>query len=186
MILNLTSKEIVKFRKISLVEDHHLTASFLSSAVAGSGVQEDEYSAALKNEVHPDLREVFTRLAVHLALSTEYISDPLIRLNTLKEPYDTQAAHHLFKPFSCRHVSRNWKEQRSGVVLSGVRKLENKRVVSVNTPFIEVDPDKSSYRFIQQLVDLLNLLDDEVFQYLTGAKYGARQAVMEMSESENE
>jgi hypothetical protein len=178
-ILNLSSKEIIRLKKISLIEEHHLSAEFLVPSVASSGLQEAVYSAELPDEVHPDLKEVFKRLAVHMALVTEYIQDPLIQLNHLKEPYDTQSGHQLFEPFSCRHVSRNWKEQRPGVVLSGVRKLKNKRVVSINTPFVETDPDKSSYPLIQQLLDLLNLLDDEVFQYLAGTKYGAKQLKMQ-------
>lgn len=178
MFENIEQSEI-KIRKVKIHNDHCLTIEFLKSN--GSGA-DDEYLAKQYHSMHADLEVIWKKLSVHLALATEYVTGPLIKLNKIAEPYDTQADHDLFSPFECRSYSRNWSEAREGIVISGVRRLKSKRVVSINSPFMETDPTLCGYDYIELLLNIINQFEQEVYLYLVGQKFTEKQ--LELVENE--
>lgn len=174
------NQDEVKIYKVHIHEDDALRVEWKTSKEDTQ--KQDEYNVKFHNIMHADLKTIFKKLAVHIALVTEYVEQPQIKANNIKEPYDTQSGHALFAPFECRHYSRNWSEAREGIVLSGVRRLKSKRVVSLSTPFLEMDPAKCDYPYIELLLNIVTEFEDEVFKYITGEKFAVRQ--LELSDQD--
>lgn len=120
-----------------------------------------------KAPIHSDLAEAIKRLAIHLAVITGYV-----KVNQVEDI--AMPAPELTDQFHVNGYSMGGEEDQGtdGIVISGHR-TEGGHATILNTPFRKFGENPASrYAFMDDLVACVNVIEDEIAQYLNGEKRG--------------
>jgi len=131
--------------------------SFLS--VEYSEQQADGFSVIKKEckiPVHQDLKDAFKELDKHLA-DLSFQHDRSGNLCTID--------------ISCKGFTISGNGDNEGVTLTGVRILENDKVLNINSPFQRFDSDYYGYESTADLIYCLDKCKEEVNAYLFAGKH---------------
>ncbi|WP_417867990.1 hypothetical protein [Xanthomarina gelatinilytica] len=126
--------------------------------------------------VHDDLINAFQRLVPHFALLTEQVPESEVEsiiLNGKEIPED------LLQKIKVTGITVGGTGESEGITISGAKRLSNGKMVNFNTPFTKWEEVDEGYRFISELINVLEDLKDEVIAYMEG-KQGSK-VQMEMA-----
>lgn len=126
--------------------------------------------------IHPDLQQAFNNLIPHLALITEQVKKPdVVNVIDLKE--DTP--EELEKRFSIKSFEVSGSIDDESIKISGHRILKNGKRVAIETPITKrPTKDGDGYEFFDELVEKIEILKEEVFQYMEGKQAESNQTNM--------
>lgn len=145
----------ITIKKATLTSGEGLSLELSQKQKDGSYVDsKSDYSAA----VHPDLKEAFRRLNIHLGLVSEYISSNQV------EDIDHPEAE-LVEKFQVNSVTFLPDEQ--GIKISGTVSLSDERKMSLAPPSVKWDADPA-YGYSSELAEISELLMTEIQGYLAG------------------
>lgn len=134
--------------------------------------------------IHDDLRNAFKSLIPHFAFICELVTDEKLITKAIENISDYVGDKDLVvKPdlLKFRVYGFSIAKNGEGVILSGSKSLENATEISFSTPMIKFDSD---YKFSAQLEDNIELLKEEVMEYMSGKQ--APKAQMEMFSDEDD
>lgn len=147
--------------KVKIENDHHLNVTYGIIHIDGS----HEYHPGVSHDhfMHQDLKSIFLKLRIHLAVLCDYI--PVKQIKNI-EAY----SESLVEKFRVTTVTI---KQGEGVVITGYRKTHRKKTVTLNTPFTLTEEDeKTAYRFLDDLNTILSELLEETEKYIRRTKVG--------------
>ena len=117
--------------------------------------------------IHIDCQVAFNNLIPHLMLlcEQEQVSDEI--LDSIDNGVgDVHAEDSYFKNYRVTEFKITGSANSEGVVLSGTRYLSTGKTISLATPFIRWDNEE--YKNIAELVEAVENLREEVYQYYKG------------------
>jgi hypothetical protein len=151
----------IKIQKVKLIKEKTLELSYTKTEADKSKTAVFE---SHKTEVHKDLKNAFSDLSIHLALIPSIIDPKSIDDIENVEP-------ELYSDFHVSSYSIGGDEEDPGVVLSGHRILKNGKAFPFNTPFTRFEEnEETAYKFIDDLLDKIHVVESEVIKYLNGEK----------------
>lgn len=158
----IVKKNQISIERVKIFDDHFLTISY--SRIDKKGGHSDHPGERYPDRyMHDDLRNAFAKLKVHLAYRCGFIRKDEIKST---EKY----AKELISGIKVTGISVKAGE---GVVITGLRKTEEKDVVIVNTPFTRFEHgNPNSYRFAEDLTRCVDELLAEAQLYLENKKVG--------------
>lgn len=153
-------------KRMVVTEVRVVDRSFLSvsySKIEADGSTSNHAGVVFEGRfAHPDTLAIFQDLRVHFALACEFIS-----VKQLKSIDDYNQS--LVEKFTVLKVKIKKEE---GVSLTGY-KLLNKGPWNFTAPFIRFsDDEQSAYRYIDELTEKVEQLEEEVIKYIEGSKVG--------------
>lgn len=115
--------------------------------------------------IHEDLENAFKKLIPHFILLTEELAvekleDVIINGDLIPEDIE--------RKYSVQEFAFGGTEDSKTVVISGYKVLSNDKTVSFSTPSQKLYEDRDGYKFDENLRDTLDLLIEEVHQYMDG------------------
>lgn len=154
-------KSVFFVDKIKVEDGNFLTVSY--SKIETDGSTSNHPGVSFDNRwMHPDTRQLFLDLRIHFALICEFIS--VQQLKSI-DSYNEK----LVDPFTV--LSVNIKDG-EGVTLTGYKRLK-RGAWNFNSLFTRfTDDQENSYRYAEELRDLVEQLQSEVVQYIDGSKVG--------------
>lgn len=117
-----------------------------------------------ENPPRPSFKKAFDALAIHAALSGEFIPETSVADITKIDPT-------LVKDFTVTSFSLNdSKKNGEGVILTGHKTLSSGKILGFNSPIIRFnDESENAYPHIEELEAAIEMCKDEAAQYLNGA-----------------
>lgn len=150
-----------EIKKAKIVKGERLDIAFIKDY--GNG-ERNPASEEFKAEMHPDAKQAFSNLRVHLALMVYAINQNLI--NEIATPDE-----ELISTFHIHGYSIGGDEDDKGVVLSGHRILPNGKAFNFSTPFYRFNEgEETRYKFMDDLMAKLERVDKEIRLYVDGEK----------------
>lgn len=146
--------------KVRLAKEGHLEIEF--EKIESDHSQPEGTIAYKKRLVHPDLQQKFNNLRVHLGLMCGYISKQQIKSI---DDYNPERV----EDFIVRGVTI----KSEGYVISGQKKLDNNKRITLNTPFTLMEENEATaYRYLDHLTTCVDELIAETKLYESGEKVG--------------
>lgn len=134
--------------------------------------------------IHDDLRESFLALTPHFAFICEEVTESVCRegINDFKQGvvYQDPETNPL-KKYTV--IGFTLGKDYEGVTIIGSKKLESGKSININTPFKKWD--ESDYPFISELIEAVDLLKSEVYEYIEGKRAPAQHQI-DIFEQDNE
>lgn len=150
-----------EIKKAKIVKGERLDIAFIKDYGGG---ERNPASEEFKAEMHPDAKQAFANLRVHLALMVYAIAQSSI--NEIETPDE-----ELISTFHIHGYSIGGDEEDKGVVLSGHRILPNGKAFNFSTPFYRFNENEESrYKFMDDLIAKLERVDKEIRLYVDGEK----------------
>jgi hypothetical protein len=148
-------------KKVKFEKDKALTTEYTLLEFDGDDATNAEVSFKSPRKVHEDLVRAFQELVPHLILLTESIDG--ISLDALSK--DVR-----FSKFEARSFSIGGNDDNRGVVISGVKRVNGNRVISLSTPFTVFEPntDVGVYQYLEELLGAVETCIDETKQFIEG------------------
>lgn len=87
----------------------------------------------------------------------------------LTEQYDTTGQPD-YDNVACRGYSIKGEDEKEGIVLTGIRSLKSGKSITLNTPFIGLEIEGSSYENIKRLVEALDRCHTEITSFMENNK----------------
>lgn len=133
-------------------------------------------SESHKAPVHPDLKNCFKALCIHLGILCDYISFGQVKKI---DNYDPK----LVEKFNVSGISIKGGDDDAKIVLTGHKLNKSGKAIILNTPYTRVDEDEETgYKFIDNLVTLKDNLIREVQLYLGGKRGEEPQGSLDFPE----
>jgi hypothetical protein len=134
--------------------------------------------------IHDDLREAFSALTAHFAFICEEITESVCReaINDFK-----QGVVHMddetdpLRKYTV--IGFTLGKDSEGVTIIGSKRLDSGKSININTPFQKWDD--SDYPFMSELLENVDLLKSEVYEYIEGKRAPAQHQTIDMF-NENE
>lgn len=125
---------------------------------------------------HADLIHCFKQLVPHLVFLTETMDVvEYMRYNLDDGLQDFEIRKPAMKSFTVTSISIGGTGEHEGVTITGQKKLKNKKVFNMNTPFSKYEDETDDYPFKNQLImDVRNVLY-EVEKHLGGKRAESKQ-----------
>ena len=143
-----------------------------------------QHSSSGDAPIHDDLRDAFEALTPHFAFICEEITESVCRqaIDDFKKGvvYQDAESNPLKKYFVAGFALGKDSE---GVTISGRKSLESGDSININTPFMKWDSD---YTFNQELIEAVDLLKSEVYEYIEGKRAPARNETLDMFDVDGE
>lgn len=118
-----------------------------------------------KVAIHPDLKQSFDNLVIHLAVLSGCI--PAKSVKDISLPPE-----NLIEGFNVTSFSTG--KDNEGIVISGSRKLANGKSFNFNTPYyLFEEKEESRYVFMDDLIEKLNRCRSEISSFIDGKKRGS-------------
>lgn len=163
----------ITVRKAALTAGNGLSLEMSERQKDGTYVDsKSDYSAA----VHPDLKEAFRRLNIHLALVSEYISSDSVEDIDRPEPA-------LLDKYNVNSIS--YLPDDAGVKISGTVELTSGKKMSLSPPTVKWDDDPA-YGYSSELAEITNLVMAEIKSYLGGKHAPEPQQELPFTEPANQ
>lgn len=133
--------------------------------------------------IHDDLREAFEALTPHFAFICEEISESACResISDLVKGIESNEFDPLRKYAVAGFALGKDSE---GVTIIGTKILESGEVLNINTPFKKWD--HVDYPFMNELIETVDLLKSEVYEYIEGKRAPVKHQTVDMFEEEEE
>jgi hypothetical protein len=114
------------------------------------------------DEVHQDLKNAFIGLHIHWAVMTGFITTKQVK-NI--DSYDSE----LIKDIHVSGIIRGGNEDEEYIILTGYRIGEYNKASNMNTPLFRIEEDeKTAYKFMDELLDVIENIEKEVNLNLGG------------------
>jgi len=114
----------IEIHGVHLDKENKLTVTYKKTEVNSSAPISEGPATGI---VHPDLIDAMGRLSVHLAAMTGQIN-----LDDIKDIETPE--HKLLQAFSAKSFSMSGEAGKEAIIISGNRKLNDKKVFNFNTP----------------------------------------------------
>lgn len=167
----------IEIRKVKVTKADRLEISYKKEEADGSS---SEVTEKHNSKVHEDLKNAMAQLRVHLGMMTGYI-----KKSDVKDPamYGKDV-----DSFHVGGYSIGGDDEDQGIVISGHRILpDGGKAVILNTPFTRFNEDEATrYKFMDQLIDLVENVRNEVNAYLGGKFALNPQTSLELKDGEEE
>jgi len=161
----------ITIKKATLTSGYGLSLELSQKQKDGTFVDsKSDYSAA----VHPDLKEAFRRLNIHLGMVSEYLTSQNVK--DIDRP-DTD----LIDKFPVNSIMFLPDEQ--GIKISGSVVLSTEKKMSLAPPAVKWDDDPS-YGYSSELAEIAELLMTELQAYLSGKHAPEPQQELPFEEQE--
>lgn len=129
--------------------------------------------------IHEDLRKAFRGLIPHFAFMCEEIPEKKMKqIMNGNVPDDDE----FYSKFLVQSFSIGGSGDSEGVTLSGCKQVES-GVVNFNSPFKKWDDD---YKYMDALIDAVELAKSEVFEYMNGKQAPNAQQEMNFEDFDTE
>ena len=134
--------------------------------------------------IHDDLREAFANLIPHFAFICEEISESVCResINDIAKGVIQDSETDHLRKYDVSGFTLG--KDSEGVTISGNKKLESGKSININTPFIKWDD--VDYPFMQELIQTVDLLKSEVYEYIEGKRAPIKHQTIDMFEEDDE
>jgi hypothetical protein len=117
--------------------------------------------------IHEDCLKAYTNLIPHLILLCEQeLINGTIKTAITEGVSDINDEESYFKNYSVSEFKITGTANSEGVVISGNRFLSTGKSIGLSTPFIRWDDE--DYKFINELIESIEALREEVYQYSQG------------------
>lgn len=126
--------------------------------------------------IHDDLRNAFSSLVPHFALICEEIEEKTAQ-KAIENPDEVLEEENPLLKYKVSGFSIGGTGDGEGVTISGSKRLENGSIVNFNTPFLKFEEAKE-YQFMEELVNAIDNLKSEVYEYLEGKQAPSKQLGM--------
>ena len=125
--------------------------------------------------VHPDMVEAFSKLTPHMVFMCE--QQDILTGDNGKFEDGSIFKDKRMEPFHVTGVSFGGSGDHAGVTLVGQKKLRNKRVLNLVSPFTkfeagEHEDSSDLYDFMYEMRNALYRVEDEVVAFIKGEKFG--------------
>lgn len=145
---------------------------------------ENKITTSSDAPIHIDLKNAFLRLIPHFAFICEEITEDVARTAIKTGFIKNDEEENPLNRFDVGGFSIGGSGDSEGVTISGSKWLQSGKLVNFNTPFIKWDDD---YEFGDELIEAVDILKSEVYEYLEGKQAPKlQQAMTFMSEEEDE
>lgn len=115
---------------------------------------------------HPDLKQAFRNIRIHLALMAGMVA--LKDVKNIELPKD-----EIIDAFHVHGYGITGNEDDPGVYISGHVILSNKKAFNFTTPFYRINENEETrYKYMDDLMAKLDRLDTEIHAYVDGTKRG--------------
>lgn len=131
-------------------------------------VRNDEVKQSSDLPMHEDCKQAFVNLLPHFILICEQEKASKRMKNFVYEGVE-DAHDELLQNYELTSFKIGGTGDGEGVTLTGKRFLTTSKTLNLNTPFLRFDDE--DYKFGTELVEVLEVLKNEVFQYMTGNKH---------------
>lgn len=134
--------------------------------------------------IHEDLREAFANLTPHFAFICEEINESTCRtaINDIQKGVEIDAETNPLRKYDVTGFTLG--KESEGVTISGTKKLESGKSININTPFIKWDD--SDNPFIQELIEAVDEVKSEVYEYIEGKRAPLKNAQISAFEDDEE
>ncbi len=131
------------------------------------GVKTDDINQSSDLPFHEDCKQAFLNLLPHFLLICEQEKESklkkLIKSDTISQEDETLQNYEI-TAFKIGGTGDS-----EGVTLTGKKFLGTGKTLNLNTPFLRFDDE--DYRYGMELIEAIEVLKTEVYQYMTGAKH---------------
>ena len=125
---------------------------------------------------HPDLKLAFEALTIHFCLMTGQVG-----IKTVKDVSNYKP--EIIEGF--RVSSYSIGGDREGITITGTRLLPNGKAFNSNTPYYKFEEsDQTRYTFMDELLEDIEILENELKQYVSGSKLGNDQQLNMFDDTE--
>ena len=133
--------------------------------------------------IHDDLREAFESLVPHFAFICEEISESVCRqaISDLAKGV-IQNENDPLRKYAVGGFALG--KDSEGVTISGSKILESGDVLNFNTPFKKWED--TDYPFMNELIEAVDLLKSEVYEYIEGKRAPIKHQTIDMFESDDD
>lgn len=131
-------------------------------------IKNDEVKQSSDLPMHEDCKQAFLNLLPHFILICEQ-EKPNKRLKSFIKNGVPDIDDYDVKDYQISSFKIGGTGDNIGVTLTGKRFLTTGKTLNLNTPFLRYDDDE--YKFTSELVEALEVLKNEVYQYMTGNKH---------------
>jgi hypothetical protein len=134
--------------------------------------------------IHDDLREAFESLIPHFAFICEEISESECReaIHDIKKGILQNAETDPLRKYDVGGFALG--KDSEGVTIVGTKILESGDTLNINTPFKKWDD--IDYAFMQELIESVDLLKSEVYEYIEGKRAPVKHQTIDMFESSDD
>ncbi|MBC7749568.1 MAG: hypothetical protein H7Z76_13510 [Methylotenera sp.] len=134
--------------------------------------------------IHDDLREAFQNLIPHFAFICEEITESVCRqaINDIKKGVAQDSETDPLRKYDVAGFTLG--KDSEGVTISGNKSLESGKSININTPFQQWDD--TDYPFMAELLESIDLLKSEVYEYIEGKRAPIKHQTIDMFESDDE
>jgi hypothetical protein len=144
-----------KIVKVKITKEDKVHTSY--SEIIGDEGESDVVTREGGFPAHPDLVGAMASAKIHLATLAEY--------GSMTEFEDEPSK---LDKFHVTGITLAGDDEHAGVVITGMRILQNNKVLNLNSPFVKLNPDHSDYAYASSLEMVINEILTEADQYLNG------------------
>lgn len=153
--------QTTKIKKVKILKDKPFHVEYTKTDLDNTSILCNEQHSA---EVHPDLKRAFAGLDIHLGFLSEFIPSAGIEDLDKVDPL-------LDDDFHVTSYSVGGDDEDPGIVITGTKILKTGKHLTINTPLIRFEqPEDGGYKFIDDLVDKVGVIQSEVLKYLNEGK----------------
>lgn len=116
-----------------------------------------------KHDPHIDLKKAFDGLKFHMAHLTKQAPH-----SELEDYYDNGGIHPVILEMIVTSFSIGGSGDHAGVTITGVRQLDNGKVLNINTPFTKYQNEHEQYIYGIDLEEAVRKCVEEVVHYIDG------------------
>lgn len=131
-------------------------------------IKNDEVKQSSDLPMHEDCKQAFLNLLPHFILINEQEKASKSMKSFIYEGVEDKG-EELLKNYELTAFKVGGTGEGEGVTLTGKRFLTTGKTLNLNTPFLRFDDE--DYKFGTELVETLEVLKNEVYQYMTGNKH---------------
>lgn len=131
-------------------------------------VKTDDINQSSDLPFHEDCKQAFLNLLPHFILICEQEKPSKRMKDFIREGVD-DPDDEILKTYELTSFKIGGSGDAEGVTLTGKKFLTTGKTLNLNTPFLRFDDE--DYKWGSELVESLEVLKNEVFQYMTGNKH---------------
>lgn len=134
--------------------------------------------------IHDDLREAFQSLIPHFAFICEEINEAVCRqaIHDIRKGIIHDAETDPLRKYNV--IGFTLGKDSEGVTISGSKSLESGKTININTPFTAWDD--TDYPFMVDLLESVDVLKSEVYEYIEGKRAPIKHQTIDMFENDDD
>lgn len=159
------NEKVVKNAKLTSI--NYLNVLYYETYTIGAeDIEQDrerEMLGKFHHDPHIDLKKAFDGLKFHMAYLCK-----LAPVKELEDHYEKGEVHPVLFEILVTAFSLGGSGDHSGVTITGVRQLDNGKVMNVNTPFTKYQNEHEQYLYGVELEEHVRRCVEEVILYVDG------------------